>query len=108
MSTRRRFAGFIALANGLVLLGALGGCVTPPPEKSADLAPDQVVPTKKVFVTGSHIPIEVPVSPTARRDVTMAPVVQVTGEDLNRTLAGPSAPTMSPGPTGALPPPLPH
>ena len=68
MITHRHFRLIVPLGM------ALAGCATTP---ANSLAPGDgmVVDTKKVILTGSHIPNNVPTNPIAHPEPTMAPVV---------------------------------
>ena len=76
------------------LLGAFvslltAGCAGPV-ATTGEGTPPQVVTTeyKQVFVTGSHIPVLVPTSPTARTPPTVSPLVIITPDDMKRLPGG--------------------
>jgi hypothetical protein len=63
----------------------LGACAGPSPSALSG-QPIVAVEYRQVFLTGSHIPVRVPVSPTARIAPTISPLTILTPEEIVRAV----------------------
>lgn len=82
-SSRRIPLVLVPLAAALLALAS--GCAGPSASTAAH-SPATTVEYKQVFLTGSHIPVRVPASATARALPTTSPLTILTPDEFSRSL----------------------
>ncbi len=90
MKTPSRLLCFTPAALLAALSLLVGGCANRPQSSGGEIV---VVETQNIWVTGSHIPVRVPKSTTARMIPTISPLTILTADDMRRA-SGPAAPPM--------------
>ncbi len=79
----------LAWSSLLVACALAAGCAGPTAATTPRGEPIVTAEYKQVYLTGSHIPVRVPTSPTARIPPTMSPLVILTPEEFGRGTSTP-------------------